>query len=147
MQPLPLLSFVAFILLLGIVLNSNSGSDAIVLGFCCITLSWLCSVACGWYAVKRKETTFPKLIKVSMVLLGLSLLSLIISVLAIGFGIMESLALHGIMWCLASCFITLYVIVRDVKDFHTWILFFTQILWIAFSFYFHYITVRIAGSI
>ena len=143
---LPIASFVVFVLMFLILngpLQESRGVD-FVFAFGCTPFCWSCSIACGLHAVKRKKTTFPKSEGVSKILLYFSFFSILASGVALASGRDIGLLLLaffvlfcGAVCCLVSIFITFIIVIRDVLDLHTWVIFITQMFWMFASFYFH----------
>ena len=123
-----------------------------------IFFCWWCSVACGLYAVKRKKIIFPKMARASSILFCLSSLSLAATtwhllaagLLPAGYGRMEAavelvsainwvlavMHISGPVWCLLSFLITIFILIRDVRDIRTWIILITQAGWVVAVFVF-----------
>ena len=147
---LPLASFGVVMLLLLILFGPLRESRGAAFDFAlsCIPFCWLCSIANGFYAVKRKNAVFPKLEKTSSVLLCLSLLSFIASWLLTEGDLMAPaiLWMSDAVWCLVSLLITLFIIIRDVRDLHTWVIFVTQIFWVVVAFCFLILAASISAA-
>ena len=149
---LPATPFVgSFLLLLFLFLVAPMYSPytAVAFALWCAPLCWLCSAACGLYAVTLKRTTFPKLWWLAYVLLVLSLLSLVCSTLVFNIGGWRVFAIifpFGVTWCLMSILITIFIIAKGTRDHYTWIALATQVLWGACSFFFWVLGSGIAAS-
>ena len=153
--PLPLISLAVVVLLRAIIFSPliSSGGTAIGFALYCALFCWLCSVACGLYGVKRSSTAFPKLEKASFVLLGLSALSFVAlwalldpALDGVVRKVMGVVCLSGLLWCFLSLLITIVVIFRDARNFSTWIIFITQILWVTSSLHFYHLAIAIGDS-
>ena len=153
---LPIVSFPVFVFLLLILFGPLREGRGTAFGFAlgCVPLCWLCSVACGFYAVKRKEAVLPKLEKtVSIILSGLTFFSFMASWILlnpmttddVGMAVAGVVYLSGFLWCLLSCLMTIIVIVRE-RDPQTWVLFVVQIFWAIVSFYFLSLAVEISDA-
>ena len=133
-------------------LREGRGS-AFGFAFGCAPLCWLCSVACGLCAVKRNNAAFPKLEMVSFMLLGLLFFSFMASWIVLNSMLDDAARViagvvyaSGALWCLVSLLVTIVVIFRDARNFSTWIIFITQILWATSSFHFYHLAIAIGDS-
>jgi hypothetical protein len=150
-------SVAVFVLLLLILFGPLAGTWApysvVNFTFYCMSFSWLWSTAWGWYAVKRKDS-FPKLTVTSSILFMLSLSSLMLLFVALGplrfeestWQIREMAIYSGAVWCLASIFITLFVIIKEVRDTLSWVILMTQVFWAAAAFFFYVLAGAIIAS-
>jgi len=140
---LPLTPFVGFGLFWAIAFTLH-GRGAINFTFLYVFLGWIFSVACGFYAAKRKETQFKIPLWGSialLVLLPLTFVSVAATIFHDFIGTYYALFSCAV-WCLASICITLTIIVREAwneaNDAYTHIIFFTQVCWACSSFFFLY---------
>lgn len=145
---LPLASLVIYTLAAGLAfivaeLLNRDGWDSFDYVFALYAFCSICSVSCGTFAVTRKAVRFPKRAWFARILPLLSILFLIYGISIFVFSFPQNdatgeffegfVAIIG-QFCFISFLTSLFVIIREAvrkaQDFHTGVIFSTQLMWI-----------------